>query len=462
MIYTDVFDGSNIYPSEISYSLIALTSDSPNVSLSWPEETSSGVYYATRIIDVTSSGDGYVIVLPDARKTGTGDTVLFNNIDSHTFIVHNKSGVPVMSVASGTVWQVYLSDNSTEGGTWRVVQYGAATSQANAAALAGVGVVAVGSTLSLSTPVVAFNSSYTAGVNDRAKAFNWVGAAGSLVLPAASDVGDNWFMYVRNSGTGTLSIDPDGSTLINGSVFVSFNPGDSAIVSCDGVGFLTIGLGQDPTFSFDYVSIDVSGAGNYVLTNSELNRVSYKFVGVLTGDRDVVVPNTVQQYWVNNSTTGAYALVIKTAAGSSVPVAAGAHTIMYCDGAGVVRADTANIALPINISEGGTGAASAGAALINLGATSVGASVFTAVSQGVARTVLGSTATGDAVFVAATASAARTALGSTATGDAVFVAATASAARTALGSTVVGDAIFVAVTQEDAWDALGPADGGVF
>ena len=34
-IYTDVFGGANIYPSEISYSAITLTTT--DVVLSWPE-----------------------------------------------------------------------------------------------------------------------------------------------------------------------------------------------------------------------------------------------------------------------------------------------------------------------------------------------------------------------------------------------------------------------------------------
>ena len=57
-IYTDVFGGANIYPSEISYSAIALSAD---VTLSWPEETSTNTNLATRIIDVTPSGSGFSV-----------------------------------------------------------------------------------------------------------------------------------------------------------------------------------------------------------------------------------------------------------------------------------------------------------------------------------------------------------------------------------------------------------------
>ena len=68
-IYTDVFGGANIYPSELSYSEVALSAD---ITLSWPEETSTNLNLATRIMDVTPSGAGFSITLPDADKTGTG------------------------------------------------------------------------------------------------------------------------------------------------------------------------------------------------------------------------------------------------------------------------------------------------------------------------------------------------------------------------------------------------------
>ena len=71
-IYQDVFGGANIYPSEISYSAIALNVD---VILSWPEETSANENLATRIIDVTPAGAGFSIFLPAANKTGVGNTM---------------------------------------------------------------------------------------------------------------------------------------------------------------------------------------------------------------------------------------------------------------------------------------------------------------------------------------------------------------------------------------------------
>lgn len=385
-IYTDVFGGANIYPSEISYSSYALTGD---IALSWPEETSSNTNLATKIIDVVSSTGSWAFTLPAADKTGTGNTILFNNLSNQTVTVKDFDGVQVVTISPSELWQVYLSDNSTAAGSWRALQYGAEVSIANASSLAGTGIVAVGTLLSQSVPISTFNSNYTAGTSDRAEMFVWTGAGGTLNLPSAVTVGNNWFIYVRNGGTGALTVDPAGAVMINGLSTLILNPGDSAIIVSSGVDYYTIGLGKSAVFAFDYTSINVAGSGDYTLAGSELNRIAYSFTGVLTGNRDIIVPATVQQYWVTNSTTGAYNLTVKTAAGTGVVVAATARKILYCDGTDVVLADTGNITVPISVSDGGTGATTASSARINLGGGSTGISLFTAGDQATAWAALG-------------------------------------------------------------------------
>jgi len=386
-IYTDVFGGANIYPSEISYSSLTLTVD---VTLSWPEETSTSVNLATRIIDISASSAGLSIYLPDANKTGTGNTILFNNIGAQTITVRNAGGTQVVTVASGTLWQVYLTNNSTVNGTWRSLQYGASVSQANASALAGTGIIAVGTLLSQSVPVTSFNTNYTAGVNDRARMFNWTSAGGTFTLPDPATVGDNWFVYLRNSGSGAIVADPPGVITIDGLTSLSFQPDESAIIVSDGTDFYTIGFGQSATFAFDYTVINVPGTGTYTLTGSELNRVAYRFTGALTGNRTIVIPATVQQYWVDNQTTGAYTFTISpSGGGTSFNVTQGSRVILYCDGTDVLNAATQGVSFPISVAQGGTGATTAGAALINLGGTSTGISLFTAANQAAAWSALG-------------------------------------------------------------------------
>jgi hypothetical protein len=391
-VYTSVFGGANIYPSEISYSALTL---STNVVLSWPEETSASSDLATKIMDVVAESAGLKIILPDADKAGTGETILFNNQGSYTVTVSDADDVQIVTIAAGELWQVYLTNNSNAAGVWQSLQYGSTISQANASALAGTGIVAVGALLSQSVPVTTFNSDYTAGITDRARMFNWTGAGGVFTLPSAQTVGNNWFVYLRNSGEGAIVATPSGINTIDGALTLSFQPNESAIIASDGTDFYTIGFGQSATFAFDYTVINVAGTGNYVLTGTELNRIAYNFTGVLTGDRLIVVPETVQQYWVTNSTTGAFTLTVGTLSGAAVTVAQNARGIYYCDGVDVVDADTSTISFPIAVNQGGTGATTASAARINLGATAVGDAIFTASDQAAAWAALGAAQAGN-------------------------------------------------------------------
>jgi hypothetical protein len=387
-IYTDVFGGANIYPSEISYSAITLTTT--DVTLSWPEETSTNVNLATRIIDVTANTAGRSIFLPDAQKSGVGNTILFNNQGAETFIVKNAGGTQIVSIAAGTVWQVYLTSNTTTNGLWETLQFGATVSVANASALAGTGIVAVGSLLSQSVPITQFNSNYTAGAADRAKMYLWTSSgSGVLTLPSAATVGNDWFMYLRNSGGGQVTLTPSGINTIDGLATKAYQPTESSVIISDGSNFYTLGFGQASVFVFDYTVISIAGTGDYTLSGSELNRIVYKFTGALTGNRNVIVPATVQQYWVDNSTTGSYTLTVKTSAGTGVAVTQGARGIYYCNGTDVVNSDTRTASYPITVAQGGTGATNAGAALINLGGTSVGTAIFTASDQAAAWSALG-------------------------------------------------------------------------
>ena len=392
-VYTQVFGGSTIYPSDVSYLALALTADT---ALQWPLEANTGNNLVARIIDVTPSG-AYSILMPPANQTGVGQTVLFNNLGPSTITVKDASGNTLVSIAQGLQWQLYLTDNSTYNGSWRTYQMGASTAQAQASTLAGFGLTATGATLSQSTPVTLFNNDYTAGIADRAKAFVWTGALGTLTLPSASAVGDNWFVSVRNGGTGNLTIDPVGLETINDDTSLVLVPADSVTLVTDGINWYTLGLGQSAVFAFDYTSINVAGlSGDYTLSGSELNRIAYQFTGALAGDIEIVVPKTTQQYWIyNNTTGGSYTLRVKTnTQAPGVLVARGARAILYCDGSTVVNAETGGIATPVAILDGGTGATSAGAALINLGGTATGIGLFTASTAASARSALSAAAAG--------------------------------------------------------------------
>ena len=344
-IYTDVFTGSTVYPTEVTLTKLDLTTD---VVLFWPQEAQPNQPVASSIVEIdTSDAANWEIAMPSALSASNGQTVLFNNRSGQVVIVTTTNGTQIVSLASGEQWQVYLADNTTADGTWRTYQFGAGVSTTNASALAGNGIRAIGSQLYQSTQVINFTTSVTLGNNDRAKFYNWEGSGAGLVvtLPDPSVVGNDWFVQLRNSGNSSFNVTPPGSAQIDGLSTLVFNEGDSAFIVSDGTNFFTIGLGQDPVFAFDYAVVDVTGATNYVLSGSELNRVAYEFTGVLGADISVVVPPVVQQYWVyDNTTPGAYTLSIKTAAQvSPLVLVRGDRVITYCTGTDVVPTQAAGV-----------------------------------------------------------------------------------------------------------------------
>jgi len=356
MSYTSVFGGTTIYPSDPSYLPIALDAD---IALEWPLESNSPTYPAARFIDVTTSG-AYEIALPDATQASPGETILFNNLSgsTNTFNLVDDAGGAVATVGIGEQWQVVLTDVATAAGVWRVFRYGASTASVQASALAGYGITVQSNQLSQSVPVTTFSSSpRTLLTTDRASMLVWTGTGACTVnLLAAATAGNNYFISFHNDGGGDMTLDANGSETIDGATTLALRPGDSASLTTDSLEWFTLGLGQQAVFAFDYTSIDLTGAGaTYTLAGAELNRIAYKFIGVLSNDVEVIVPPTVQQYWIDNSTTGSFQLDINTASGTPVTVSQGSRGIYYCDGADVVNAATAGVSLPINASDGGTG-----------------------------------------------------------------------------------------------------------
>ena len=392
MTFTQTFGGTTIYPAGVSYRAVALSADQ---TLAWPVETATNSDIVAQIMDITPSIASLNIIMPPANEVSVGETTLFFNAGSFAFTVKDNSGNTIVSIASGLSYQVYLIGNSTVNGTWRSTQYAAGTSSATAGSLVGAGIKAIGTSLNQSMAVTTLNSNYTIGDADRSEAFLWNGGAGTFTLPSATTVGSDWFCQIRNSGTGAISVAPSGGQLINGDASLAFNPGDSAIVICDGANFFTVGFGQSASFAFDYVSISLTGQPSpYTLSGAELNRIAYAFGGALIADIVINIPPTIQQYWLSNETTGGFSITVKVAGQTGVVIANGVRAICYCNGTDLVDADTSSFSFPVSVAQGGTGATNASGARINLGGTSTGIAVFTSASAAAARTAISAAESG--------------------------------------------------------------------
>lgn len=382
MSYTDVFGGNLIFPSRVSYLMLQTAVD---VALQWPtEQQITGQHVVADIIDVDATAPGLNIDMPDAQIASTGNKVTFNNVGANAYLVRDVTGGTIQTVQPGEQWVLSLTDNTTDAGTWSTFQLGASVAVASASALAGAGIKAIGVLLNqkIDSDVQAATP-FTLVDGDRAQCQIYTAGAGTCNLPGAGTVGNDWFCMIRNSGSGTLAIVP-AAGLIDGSPNINLDPNSSTFIFTDGVNWFTVGLTIASLIAFDFVSLPVPGSGDFVLSGANLNRISYRFTGALTGNRRIVVPNTTQQYWVDNQTTGAFTLSVSTAAQVGPPsVNPGDTVIFYCDTVDVINAvNTAAIALPVLIAQGGTSATTAPNALLNLGAAASAIEIQTAALSG--------------------------------------------------------------------------------
>jgi len=336
--YTNPFTGQTIYPSSVSYESISISS---NTTLQWPVNGNTSTP-ASSIIDVTATTTGLSLLLPPASQVSTGQSVLVRNIGSNPFTVANNSGTSIVSVASGVAQYIWLTNNSTTAGTWTSITFGAGTSSANAAQLAGYGLAASGLTLNENNPITFINSSATIGSSAQSQFLVWNTGAGAITLPSASAVGNGWSTIISNGGTGIVTLTPVGTDTINGNANQQLQLTESLVlVSKGSSGWNTYGYGRSNAFAYTQLALTITG-GTLTLTSSQASNTIQEYTGTLVSNQIIIVPSTVQLYSFTNLTTGAYTLTFKTAVGGSATlvVAQNQSVIAICDGTNVYNANS--------------------------------------------------------------------------------------------------------------------------
>ena len=338
MSYNSPFTGNVIQPTDVSYRSITLTA---NTQLSWPINGNATGDYAARIMQVTASSAGLSLYMPPADQASVGQDALIRNIGANSFTVKDFTGLnTIITIAAGESKYIYITSNGDNQGTWGIIAFGTGSSSADAATLAGYGLVALNTTLNQSHPVTTTSNPTTLTSAYRAAALVWTGGAGTFTLDFATTLGNNWFTMVRNSGSGALTIAGQSGNTINGSTNIVLQPADSAMIVSSGTTFYTVGLGKSTLFNFTQLTKTVT-SGTYTLTATEAANVVQKYTGTLSGNVTIILPATVQVYYILNATSaGPYTLTFTTGSGGTATVPGSAQSILVCDSVNILNANT--------------------------------------------------------------------------------------------------------------------------
>jgi hypothetical protein len=338
--FTSPFTGTVVQPTDVSYTALAIES---NVTLSWSPYTvpGDGTVAAARIMDCTPDDAGWVVTLPPGNQGSTGTDILFRNMGADSFFVEDIDGFQAIEILAGESRYVYLSDNSTEAGTYENVTFGAGTSAADAATLVGNGLVDILGRLATGSQVVETSINTTLTENNRSATYVWNGGAGTITLPSTATANTGWFVNIRNSGTGSVVITPPATKTINGLSSLNMLPSDSAVIIMDfSTGnFFTVGLPRQVDVSFTAATYDVDSiVGNTLdlTTYAPTIQTYIALSGTRTVDLDVVLPAITQMYIISNQTGQSSYDVNIEVTGTALPpiqIANGSSAIILTSGA---------------------------------------------------------------------------------------------------------------------------------
>ena len=340
MSYVNPFTGQTLSPSQVGYEALTL---SASTYLQWPIN-GNDTNVVANIIQVTATTSGLNLLLPSALQVSTGQSVLIQNIGANSFTVTDISGNTIIAIASGVAQYIFLTNNTTNNGTWSTVTFGAGTSSANAAALAGYGLTAINTTLNQQYAESSLFSNTTLNDTYRAQFLVWSSGVGTITLPSASTVGNGWFVIIRNGGSGIVTLTPAGTNTIDTNVNQQLQLTESLVIVSNGVnGWNTFAYGRSNVFAYTQLAKTVA-TGTYTLTAVEYANVVQEYFGVLMGNVIIVLPSTVQIYYLNNQTTGAYSLTFKTSSvGAATVTVPQLQTLtVVCDGTNVYNSSSAS------------------------------------------------------------------------------------------------------------------------
>lgn len=351
MTFTSPFTGNVIQPTDVSYDAITL---STVTQLYWPQYVNAGQQVVARILDVDATSTGAILTLPDALQGSVGADILIRNVGSYSFDVQNFSEVNSFSVPTGQAVYTYLTDNTTVGGVWDNIAFGAGVAYADAATLAGNSTAAILGKLETAFVTSSYITAPTITDNTRGHCLVWTSGAGTWTLPAVSSLTEGWFILIRNNGTGTLTIQTSAvNSTIDGQSSIALPLGDSCFICVNRditkQDFFTVGRARPNSLTFSSATYDVdtvAGATLSLITNTPIIQRFTALSGARTSSLLVQLPAVTQVYYfLNDTNQGSYNINFQVQGSSQPPysLAASRQAIVLSDGTNIYPLLQANV-----------------------------------------------------------------------------------------------------------------------
>lgn len=271
-----------LVPSNYYLNIIEITNSDQQFNFTFPNSFVPGAYNlaSTVIIQSNLTEVSATFILPDARLSSVGNiSAIVNESTVNVDLVDFEGNQIINTMTSGQYYLLVLIKNTTAAGEWQIIQIGTAPSQANAAALAGQGLVAINSRLNVDIIVNDIASPVVLDNTYLATMYNWTGSGTEVQnLPQGIDITPGFFMYVRNSGlpgsNTQITFAPANGGKVDGNPALGLSINQSCIlVHSNGDNWKTIGLGL---FSYGN-GVELSNTGIRV-TNGSNSIPSYSFI----------------------------------------------------------------------------------------------------------------------------------------------------------------------------------------